>query len=425
MNKSIPLTTASPPGPRDNNSRFDVNDLRSQFPILERRIQGHPLAYLDNAATSQKPRAVIDCIQRYYLHTNANVHRGVYQLSEEATRAYETSRDKVQQFINARERAEIIFVKGTTEAINLVAHSYAKPLLRPGDEILISTMEHHSNIVPWQIICNQTGAQLRVIPISDVGEIDMQAFGALLSPTCRMLSLTHVSNTLGTITPIKQMISRAHQHGIPVLIDGAQAVPHLTVDVQALDADFYAFSGHKVYGPTGTGVLYGKREILEQMQPYQGGGDMISQVTFEHTEYNELPYRFEAGTPNIAGVVGLGCALDYIQAIGLAQIGRHEQALLAYASEALSAIEGLRLIGTASDKAGILSFVMDAAHAHDISTVLDQAGVAIRAGHHCTMPLMSRLGVAATARASLALYNNQADIDALVAGLHEVNRIFK
>ncbi|WP_296058361.1 cysteine desulfurase [uncultured Amphritea sp.] len=424
MNISHSLATGSP-APRDNSPQFDVSAIRSQFPILERRIHGYPLAYLDNAATSQKPGAVIDAIQRFYLQHNANVHRGVYQLSEEATRDYEASRDKVRQFINARERAEIIFVRGTTEAINLVAHSFAKPLLSPGDEILISTLEHHSNIVPWQIICQQTGARLRVIPISDAGEIDAAAFDALLSPTCRLLSLTHVSNTLGTINPIQQMIRQAHQHGIPVLIDGAQAVPHLKVDVQALDADFYAFSGHKVYGPTGIGVLYGKRERLETMQPYQGGGDMISEVTFEHTKYNELPYRFEAGTPNIAGAIGLGCALDYIQAIGLAQIVHHEQALLAYATRALSTIEGLRLIGTASDKAGILSFVMDAAHAHDISTVLDQAGVAIRAGHHCTMPLMARLGVAATARASLALYNNRADIDALVAGLHEVKRMFK
>ncbi|MBN1009115.1 cysteine desulfurase [Amphritea pacifica] len=424
MNISDPLT-ASSPGPRDNCPPFDIDTIRSQFPILQRRIHGHPLAYLDNAATSQKPRAVIDAIQKYYLQHNANVHRGVYQLSEEATHDYEASRDKVQRFINARERAEIIFVRGTTEAINLVAHSFAKPRLNPGDEILISTLEHHSNIVPWQIICQQTGAQLRVIPISDAGEIDTTAVDTLLKPNCRLLSLTHVSNTLGTINPIQQMIRQAHQHGIPVLIDGAQAVPHLQIDVQTLDADFYAFSGHKVYGPTGIGVLYGKREILEQMQPYQGGGDMISEVTFEQTEYNELPYRFEAGTPNIAGAIGLGCALDYLDAIGLQQISRHEQSLLDYATQALSAIRGLRLIGTARNKAGILSFVMDAAHAHDVSTVLDQAGVAIRAGHHCTMPLMARLGVAATARASLALYNNRTDIDALAAGLQEVKRMFK
>ncbi|MEH6579998.1 MAG: cysteine desulfurase [Amphritea sp.] len=417
--------STEPHGPMNRSQSFDIDAVRENFPILSRQMNGQPLVYLDNAATSQKPREVVDCIQAYYLQTNANVHRGVYRLSEEATSAYEISRDKVQQFINAREREEIIFVRGTTEAINLVAQSFAKPRLNPGDEILISTMEHHSNIVPWQIICNQTDARLKVIPISDVGEIELEAFKTLLSPRCRLLALTQISNALGTINPIAKMIKLAHAQGIPVLIDGAQAVPHLQVDVQALDADFYAFSGHKVYGPTGIGVLYGKRERLEKMEPYQGGGDMISRVTFAHTEYNELPYRFEAGTPNIAGVIGLGSALDYINSIGLDQIANHEQALLAYATNQLSSIEGLRLIGTARDKAGILSFVMAEAHAHDVSTILDQEGVAIRAGHHCTMPLMARFNVAATARASLALYNNRADIDALVAGLYEVKRVFK
>ncbi|WP_432470584.1 aminotransferase class V-fold PLP-dependent enzyme [Amphritea sp. HPY] len=409
----------------NNSPTFDIDAVRKNFPILGRRVYDQPLVYLDNAATSQKPREVVDCIQAYYLQTNANVHRGVYRLSEEATSAYEASRDIIQRFLNAKSRKEVIFVRGTTEAINLVAHSYAKPLLSPGDEILISTMEHHSNIVPWQIICNQTGAVLKVIPINDAGEIEQNTFTAMLGPKCRLLAITHVSNALGTINPVRQMIKLAHAQGITVLIDGAQAAPHLQVDLQALDADFYAFSGHKVYGPTGIGVLYGKQELLEKMEPYQGGGDMISRVTFAHTDYNELPYRFEAGTPNIAGSIGLGCALGYINNIGLDQIVRHEQALLGYATEQLLSIEGLRLIGTARHKAGILSFVMPEAHAHDISTILDQSGIAIRAGHHCTMPLMTRFGIAATARASLALYNNRADIDALVAGLHEVKRIFK
>jgi cysteine desulfurase/selenocysteine lyase len=409
----------------NNSPTFDIDAVRKNFPILGRRVYDRPLVYLDNAATSQKPREVIDCIQTYYLQTNANVHRGIYRLSEEATSAYEASRDKVQRFLNAKSRQEIIFVRGTTEAINLVAHSYAKPLLSPGDEILISTMEHHSNIVPWQIICNKTGATLKVIPINDAGEIEQDAFTTMLGPRCRLLAITHVSNALGTINPARQMIKQAHQQGIPVLIDGAQAAPHLQVDLQELDADFYAFSGHKAYGPTGIGVLYGKQEHLEEMEPYQAGGDMISRVTFTHTDYNELPYRFEAGTPNIAGSIGLGSALDYINAIGLDQIARHEQALLVYATEQLSSIDGLRLIGTAKHKAGILSFVMAEAHAHDVSTILDQSGIAIRAGHHRTMPLMAHLGLAATARASLALYNNRADIDALVAGLHEVKRMFK
>jgi len=425
MNMRDRIPGKEAPGLVNNNPTFDIDAVRENFPILERRVYDRPLVYLDNAATSQKPREVVDCIQTYYLQTNANVHRGVYRLSEEATSAYEASRDTIQRFLNAKSRKEIIFVRGTTEAINLVAHSYAKPLLSPGDEILISTMEHHSNIVPWQIICNQTGATLKVIPINDAGEIEQDAFTTMLGPKCRLLAITHVSNALGTINPVRPMIKQAHKQGIPVLIDGAQAVPHLKVDLQALDADFYAFSGHKVYGPTGIGVLYGKQELLEKMEPYQGGGDMISRVTFAHTDYNELPYRFEAGTPNIAGSIGLGSALDYINAIGLDQIARHEQALLVYATEQLSSIEDLRLIGTARHKAGILSFVMAEAHAHDISTILDHSGIAIRAGHHCTMPLMAHLGVAATARASLALYNNRADIDALVAALHEVKRMFK
>lgn len=395
------------------------------FPILRRQVHGSPLIYLDSAATSQKPRVVVDRLQQYYLQTNANVHRGAHTLSEEATFAYEAARDRVRAFLNARQREEIIFVRGTTEAINLVAQSYARPRLKPGDEILISAMEHHSNIVPWQILCQQTGARLRVVPINDAGEIEWQAFTALLTPSCRLLAVTQVSNALGTVNPVAEMIALAHDAGVVVLVDGAQAVPHLQVDVQVLDADFYAFSGHKAYGPTGIGVLYGKRALLEEMDPYQGGGDMISRVSFEKTDYNVLPYRFEAGTPHIAGAIGLATALDYISRIGLNRIAQHERALLDYGTQALATIEGLRLIGTAQNKVGILSFVMAEAHAHDIGTILDRQGVAIRAGHHCAMPLMARFGVAATARASLALYNSRTDIDALVAGLQKVQRIFQ
>ncbi len=409
---------------RPDDSTFDLAGWRQDFPILNRQVHGSPLIYLDSAATSQKPLAVVDRLQQYYLQTNANVHRGAHTLSEEATFAYEVARDRVQAFLNARQREEIIFVRGTTEAINLVAQSYARPRIKPGDEILLTAMEHHSNIVPWQILCQQTGAQLRVVPINDAGEIEWQAFTALLTPHCRLLAVTQVSNALGTVNPVAEMITLAHDAGVVVLVDGAQAIPHLQVDVQALDADFYAFSGHKVYGPTGIGVLYGKRALLEEMDPYQGGGDMISRVSFEKTDYNVLPYRFEAGTPHIAGAIGLATALDYIAGIGLNRIALHERALLDYGTQALAMIEGLRLIGTAQNKVGILSFVMAEAHAHDIGTILDQQGIAIRAGHHCAMPLMERFGVAATARASLALYNSRTDIDALVAGLHEVQRLF-
>ncbi|MBY4678862.1 cysteine desulfurase [Marinobacterium sp. CAU 1594] len=403
---------------------YDLAARRAEFPILHQQVHGRPLVYLDNAATSQKPQAVIDCLQHYYSQDNANVHRGVHCLSERATAAYEAARDRVRAFIHADRREEIVFVRGTTEAINLVAQSYLRPRLQPDDEILISTLEHHSNIVPWQILCRQTGARLRVIEISDAGEIDQASFQRLLGPRTKLLAVGHVSNALGTINPVAEMIEQAHTQGVPVLVDGAQAVPHLAVDVQQLDADFYAFSGHKVYGPTGIGVLYAKQALLEAMEPYQGGGDMISKVTFEHTDYNQLPYRFEAGTPNIAGAIGLAAALDYVDAIGLAAIAAHEQQLLEYGSDALQRVPGLRLIGTARQKAGILSFVMEQAHPHDISTVLDQFGVAIRAGHHCTMPLMQRLGLPATARASLALYNGPDDIDALVAGLQQVCRLF-
>ena len=405
-------------------SKLDWPAIRRDFPLLTQKPYGKPLAYLDNAATTQKPNIVIDSVAHFYRFDNANVHRGVYQLSERATAAFEAARDKIQCFLNARLREEIIFVRGATEAINLVAQSYARPRLKPFDEILISTMEHHSNIVPWQMLCKQTGAQLKVIAINDSGEIMLNSYQALLSKKTKIVAITHLSNALGSIPPVQQMISMAHARGIPVLLDGAQAAAHLRVDLQSLDCDFYTFSSHKIYGPTGVGVLYGKQSYLEAMEPYQGGGDMISRVSFESTEYNCLPYKFEAGTPNIAGVVGLGAALDYINAIGLDNISQREQQLLDYAGKALDQIEGLRIIGTAEHKASIISFVLDSAHPHDISTILDQQGVAIRAGHHCAMPLMTRFNVPATARASFSFYNNEADIMQLVEGLRLVNKIF-
>ncbi len=398
--------------------------LRRDFPLLSQQAFNHPLAYLDNAATTQKPESVIQAINRYYRFDNANVHRGVYQLSERATAAYEATRDQAQQFLNAGHRDEIIFVRGATEAINLVAQSYARPRLKPGDQILISTMEHHSNIVPWQIVCGQTGAELVVVPISDDGEILLQDYQDLLCDRTKIVAITHMSNALGTVNPVKQMIEQAHVYQIPVLLDGAQAAPHLRVDLKELDCDFYTFSSHKIYGPTGVGVLYGRRDHLEAMDPYQGGGDMISRVSFEHTEYNCLPYKFEAGTPNIAGVVGLGAALDYVQTLGLENIARREEMLLKHASSALAEIPGLRIIGTAKKKSSIISFILESAHPHDISTILDHHGVAIRSGHHCAMPVMTRFRVPATARASFAFYNNHDDIAQLVNGLAQVNKIF-
>jgi len=421
---SAPSASSSTEKSAQTVSSVDWDTLRHNFPILCQQIHGQPLAYLDNAASSQKPNAVIESIDHYYRHDNANVHRGIYTLSERATQAYEATRDKVQAFINAAQREEIIFVRGTTEAINLVAQSFARPRLKPGDEILISAMEHHSNIVPWQMVCEQTGAQLRVVPINDNAEIVLADYRQLLNKNTRLVAVTHISNALGSINPVQEMIALAHQQGIPVLLDGAQAAPHLVVDVQALDCDFYAFSSHKIYGPTGIGVLYGKRSWLDAMPPYQGGGDMISSVSFEKTQYNVLPYKFEAGTPHIAGVVGFGTALDYVSDIGLDNIAAREQQLLNYATQALSPLEGLRIIGTAQHKASIISFVLEAAHPHDISTILDQQGVAIRAGHHCAMPVMERFKVPATARASLAFYNNEEDIDRLAEGIKEVNRIF-
>lgn len=401
------------------------SDWRSDFPILRETIRGNPLVYLDNAATTQKPQSVIDAEVAYYTHTNANVHRGVHALSQRATDDYEGARDKVRQFINAKDTKEIIFVRGTTEAINLVAQSYARPKLSEEDNIIISAMEHHSNIVPWQMVCGQTGAELRVVPVNEAGEFEFDVFAKVIGPHTKLVAVTHLSNALGSITPVKRIIELAHEHGVPVLLDGAQAIAHLGVDVQALDCDFYAFSGHKIYGPTGIGVLYGKAELLDAMPPYQGGGDMIRTVTFGQTDYNDLPYKFEAGTPNIAGSIGLGAAIDYVASIGLDAIAAHEHDLLDYATGLVSGIEGLRIIGTAKDKASILSFVIDGIHPHDIGTILDHDGIAIRAGHHCAMPVMQRFGVSGTARASFALYNTHKEVDALAAGLRKVVEMFQ
>lgn len=413
---SVPEIDLAVPG-------LDVMRIRRDFPALHQHVHGKPLVYLDNAATSHKPHPVLEALQRSSTVDNANVHRGIHALSERATQAYEEARDTVQHFINAADRQEIIFVRGTTEAINLVAQSYGRTFLCANDEIIISALEHHSNIVPWQILCEQIGAKLCILPMNQHGELVLAHYEAMLNPRTKLVALSHVSNALGTINPIKYMIDRAHRYGIPVLIDGAQAVPHLPVDVQALDCDFYAFSGHKLYGPTGIGVLYGKTELLDQMPPYQGGGDMISMVTFEKTHYNRLPYKFEAGTPHIAGVIGLGAAVRYVQQRGLDRIAAHERALLTSATSALAAIPGLRVIGTAQEKACVVSFVIDGIHPHDIGTVLDQAGIAIRAGHHCAMPVMQWFGVPATARASFGLYNTHQEIEALVAALQTVMEV--
>jgi cysteine desulfurase / selenocysteine lyase len=402
----------------------NVAHWRADFPILGERVHNRPLVYLDNGATTQKPASVIYAEGAYYRHSNANVHRGVHLLSQRATDAYEAARGKIARFINAEGPEEIVFVRGTTEAINLVAQSYARPLLKPGDEILISEMEHHSNIVPWQLVCEQTGAALKVVPIDDTGALDADAYERLLSERTRLVAITHLANALGSITPVERIVGAAHAKGVPVLLDGAQAIAHLPVDVRALDCDFYAFSGHKMYGPTGIGALYAKAALLEAMPPWQGGGDMIRSVTFEKTEYNAIPWKFEAGTPNIAGAIALGTALDYIDGIGMEVIAAHEDDLLAYATDALRGIPGLRLIGTAPDKASILSFVLDGVHAHDVGTILDHHGVAVRAGHHCAMPVMQRFGVPATVRASLALYNTREDIDVLVEGLGKVKEVF-
>jgi len=411
-------------GPRAEPVRFDVEAIRRDFPILHQEVHGRPLVYLDNAATTQKPKAVLEVLQRYYTQDNANIHRGVHELSQRATAAYEGAREKVQRFLNAASSREIIFVRGTTEAINLVAHSFGGANVREGDEILVSTMEHHSNIVPWQILCDAKKARLRVIPVSDRGELEMESFDRLLSPKTRLVSVAHLSNALGTLNPVKQIIRKAHARGIPVLLDGAQAAARVKLDVRDLDCDFYALSGHKLYGPTGIGVLYGKADHLEAMPPFMGGGDMISSVTFERTTYNKLPYKFEAGTPHIAGVIALGAAVDYVDSIGLEAIASHEEELLHRATEGVLSIPGLRVIGTAKEKAGILSFVMEGIHPHDLGTILDQQGIAIRAGHHCTQPLMERFGIPATARASFGMYNTPQEVDALTEGLGKVREVF-
>lgn len=404
---------------------FDVAKIRQDFPILHQLVKGnHPLIYLDNAATSQKPKAVIDAIKHYYEHDNSNVHRGVHTLSERATKAYEEARKKIQQFIHAKSEREIIFTRGTTEAINLVAQSYGRAVLKPNDEILISTMEHHSNIVPWQLLCQQTGAILKVIPISDDGEILLDAYQQLLTDKTKIVAMTHISNSLGTINPIQQMIKSAHEKNAVVLIDGAQAAPHTEIDVQTLDCDFYAFSGHKLYAPTGIGVLYGKEHLLNAMLPYHGGGEMITRVTFESSQYKDSPHKFEAGTPNIAGAIALSVAIDYLKNIGFEAIQQHEHQLLVYATNAVKAIPELNIIGNAKNKISIISFVMDGVHAHDIGTILNEFGIAVRSGHHCNMPLMDRMHLAATTRASLSFFNTPAEIDRFVEALHHVREIF-
>ncbi len=402
---------------------FDVRRIREDFPILKEKVNGKPLVYLDNAATSQKPEAVIEAIRRFYVHDCANIHRGVHLLSERATLAYENARRRTQRFLNASDQREIVFVRGATEGINLVAQTYGRQHLKAGDEVLITGLEHHSNIVPWQMLCEEKGARLQVAPINDRGELILEEFEKLLNDRTRLVAVAHVSNALGTINPVRQIVGMAHARGVPVLVDGAQAVPHMQVDVQELDCDFYTFSGHKVFGPTGIGALYGKLDLLEAMPPYQGGGDMIASVTFEKTLYNVVPYKFEAGTPNIADVYGLDAALAYVNRIGLANIASYEHALLSYATEAIQQIPGVRTIGTAREKAGVISFVLEGVHAHDVGTILDHEGIAVRTGHHCAQPVMDRFGVPATVRASLAFYNTKWEINSLAAGIQRVKAV--
>lgn len=412
-----PVARAAPP--------YDVERIRQDFPILSTRIRGKPLVYLDNAATTQKPRPVLEAVSRYYAAMNANIHRGVHYLSELGTRAYEGTRAKVARFLGAADPREIVFVRGATEAINLVAQSFGRTFLREGDEVLITHLEHHSNIVPWQMLRDERGIVLKVAPIDDRGELILEEFERRLGPRTRLVSVAHVSNALGTVLPVARIVRMARERGIPVLVDGAQAVAHLAVNVRELGCDFYAFSGHKLYGPTGVGVLWARAEQLERMPPYQGGGEMILSVSFERTEYNRIPHKFEAGTPHIEGVVGLGPALDYVSALGLEAIGAHERDLLEYAQEALREVPGLRILGTAREKSGVLSFTLEGVHPHDVGTILDQEGIAIRTGHHCAQPVMERFGVPATARASFALYNTRAEVDSLVEGLRKVRAVFR
>ena len=404
---------------------YDVEAVRRDFPILSRRVHDRPLVYLDNAATTQKPRMVLDAMTRAYEHSYANVHRGVHLLSVEATDAYEHAREAARRFLNARDSKEIIFVRGATEGINLVAQSFGGRFVRAGDEVVITALEHHSNIVPWQILCEEKGARLRVVPIDRTGAVIVEDFERILGPNTRIAAISHVSNALGTVTPVRRLIELAHAKGIPVLVDGAQAAPRLPVDVQDLDADFYVFSGHKLYGPTGIGVLYGKSSLLERMPPYQAGGDMIRSVTFEKTSYNVLPYKFEAGTPNIVGAIGLAAAIEYLERLGMENLARHEDDLLAHATAALTSIPGVRIIGTAPKKASVLSFTIDGVHPHDIGTVLDREGIAVRTGHHCAQPVMEFFEIPATARASFGAYNTRAEIAALAAGIQKVLEMFR
>ena len=423
------INTPAVPGraaaiPSDGLIALDPHRIRQDFPILNQEINGKPLVYLDNAATTQKPRAVIDAISNYYLNNNANVHRGVHTLSQRATDDYEAGREAVRRFINAPDANEVIYVRGTTEGLNLVAHSYGRKYFKAGDEVIITGMEHHSNIVPWQILGQEIGIHLRVVPFNDDGELLLDEYESLLNDRTRLVSVVHQSNALGTVNPIAAMAELAHARGIPVLVDAAQSVPHMPVDVQALGADFLTFSGHKLYGPTGIGALWGRADLLNDMPPYQSGGEMIRSVTFEETIYNTLPHKFEAGTPDIAGAIGLGAAVEYLESIGMERIAAYEQALLRYGTEKLDGIEGVRLIGTAEDKGGVLSFIMESAHPHDIGTILDAEGIAVRTGHHCAQPVMARYGIPATVRASLAFYNTTDDIDALVKAIDRVIEVF-
>ena len=413
------MSTHAPP-----KASYDVQRIRDDFPILALQVRGRPLVYLDNAATTQKPRQVIDALTRYYTQQNANIHRGVHYLSEQATAAYEAVRERARALVNAEDTSEIVFLRGTTEAVNLVAEAFGRPRFQGGDEIVLTTMEHHSNIVPWQLLCQRTGAVLRVAPINDAGEVILDEYAKLLGPKTRLVAMPHISNALGTINPVQKMVAMARDAGATTLVDGAQAAAHARIDVRALDCDFYTISGHKMFAPTGVGFLYGKRALLEEMAPYQGGGDMIASVTFEKTTYNRLPYKFEAGTPNIEGVIGLGAAIDYLNDAGLDTIAAHEHDVLEYATRRIGALPGLHLVGTARDKAAILGFTLDGVHPHDIGTILDQEGVAVRAGHHCAQPVMERYGVSATVRASFAMYNTRAEVDALERALLKVQDIF-
>jgi cysteine desulfurase/selenocysteine lyase len=403
---------------------LDVGRIRADFPILNVEINGKPLVYLDNAASSQMPKQVIDRLVRYQTSEHANIHRAVHALSEKATAEYEGARRKIRRFINAKEEREVIYTRGTTDSVNLVMQGYGRAFLGAGDEIIVSQLEHHSNIVPWQMLCEEKGARLRVIPCNDAGELLLDDYARLFNANTRFVAITHVSNALGTINPVKDMVATAHRHGVPVLVDGAQAVPHMKVDVQDLDCDFYAFSGHKMCGPTGIGILYGKAQLLEKMKPFEGGGDMILSVTFEKTTYNAIPHKFEAGTPPIAAAIGLGAAVDYLESVGLDRIAAHEHDLLTYATEAFTQLKGVRIVGTAGNKAAVVSFTLQGVHPHDVGTILNEDGVAVRTGHHCAQPVMQRFGIPATARASFYLYNTFAEVDVLIAGIRRVQKIF-